>query len=213
MYCYIKLNSPFFEGYFYNLIKMRYQWKLYFNKHKGRKPKQQLLDALQYVKNKDLALDLGCGLMIESKAMIKNGFKKVVAVDNYKGLKSFIKPDKNIDFRLTGFHKFEFPLDSFDLINAEFALSFYGKEGFDKFWKNIVKSLKVGGIFTGQLFGVKDSWNTKDSKMVFHTKLKVLKMFEEFDLILFEEKYDPNSSSSTQKLKAWHIFRFIARKK
>lgn len=191
---------------------MRYQWKLYFNKHKGRKPKSQLLEALKYVKNKELALDLGCGLMIETKEILKFGFKKVVAVDSSKVLKNFIKPNNKIDFRNSSFKSFKFSKSSFDLVNAEFALPFYGKEGFDKFFNDIKDSLKKDGIFTGQLFGVKDGWNTEDSRMVFQTKKEVLKLLKGLDIILFEEKYDPNGSSSTQKIKAWHVFRFIVRK-
>ena len=192
---------------------MKYQWKLYFNKHKGRKPKQQLLDALQYVKNKELALDLGCGLMIESQAIIKNGFQNVIAVDRYRELKNLVKPNKKIKFVVSNFKNFKFSNNSFDLINAEFALPFYGKDGFDKFFTDIKNSLKKDGIFTGQLFGIKDSWNTFDSKMVFQSKKEAKALFKGFELILFEEKYEPNGSSSTEKVKVWHIFRFIARKK
>lgn len=164
---------------------MKYQWKLYFNKHKGRKPKQQLLDALQYVKNKDLALDLGCGLMIESEAMIKDGFKKVIAVDSYKGIKELVKPNKKINFIVSSFKNFKLTENSFDLINAEFALSFYGKEGFDNFFDKIKNSLKKDGIFTGQLFGTKDSWNKLNSKIIFHKKEEVLSLLQDFEILFF----------------------------
>ncbi len=191
---------------------MRYQWKLYFDKHKKRKPKQQLLDALSYVKNKNSALDLGCGLMIETKEILKFGFAKVVAIDSSKALNKFIKPNKKIIFHNLNFRNYKFPKNEFDLINAEFSLPFYGKLGFSKFFNDIKNSLKKDGIFSGQLFGVKDSWNNKNSKMVFQTKKEVLKLLKDFDVIYFEEKYDPNGSSSTQKVKAWHVFRFIVRK-
>lgn len=191
---------------------MKYQWKLYFNKHKGRKPKQQLLDALQYVKNKELALDLGCGLMIESEAMIKNGFKKIIAIDNSNEIKNFIIPNKKIQFILSDFKNLKLNSESFDLINAEFALPFYGKDGFDKFFTDIKNSLKKDGIFTGQLFGTKDSWNKLNSKIIFHKKEEVLSLLQDFEILFFLEEHKEGSSAS-EEFKVWHIFRFIARKK
>lgn len=188
-------------------------WKIYFNKHKERKPKQQLLDALEFTNHKDIALDLGCGLMIESQEILKAGFKKVVAVDSAEEVPLFYEElnNPNIILQLKEFKDLKIEANSFDLINAEFSLPFYGKEGFELFFNNIKEGLKKDGIFTAQLFGIRDSWNTSHSKMIFHTRDEVMSLLKELELIEFKEE-EKDAPSSTEDMKHWHIFRFIVRK-
>lgn len=188
-------------------------WSIYFNKHKQRKSREQTLRAILLCKVKEVALDLGAGNLIESKALLDAGFKKVVAVDNAPEAKEFVKDinDNRLEFRSTSFQEVDFITNEFDLINAEFALPFFGKEGFEDFFAKIKDSLKVGGVFTGQLFGERDGWNTPDSDLVFHTKNEAMSLLRGLQIIEFVEE-EKDSSTVSGVAKHWHIFRFIAKR-
>lgn len=188
-------------------------WSNYFKKHSNRKPKEQLIRALSFCKNKEVALDLGAGTLIETRAILDDGFKKVVAIDDAPDAEIFVKNfnDKRLDFKNISFQEYDFTINSFDFVNAEFALPFYGKETFDEFFKKIVFSLKPQGVFSGQLFGVNDSWNTSDSEIVFHTKDEVERLLSSVDVLEFKEE-EKDAPSVSGVLKHWHIFHFIFRK-
>lgn len=188
-------------------------WNIYFKKHSNRKPKEQLVNALEFCINKDNALDLGAGNLIESKAILDFGFKKVVAVDDAPETLTFAKEFKTdrFDFQNVPFREYNLPENTFDLINAEFSLPFYGKDGFNNFWIKLSKSIKTGGVFTGQLFGVNDSWNTPNSDLVFHTKKELENLLSLFEVLEFTEE-EKDSPSVSDTVKHWHIFRFILRK-
>lgn len=188
-------------------------WNIYFKKHLNRKPKEQLVKALGFCINKENALDLGAGNLIESKTILEFGFKKVIAVDDAPEILAFAKEFKinRLDFQNVSFREYDLPESTFDLVNAEFSLPFYGMDGFNNFWNRLNKSIRKGGIFTGQLFGVNDSWNILDSDLIFHTKEEVERLLSSFEVLEFTEE-EKDSPSASDELKHWHIFRFIVRK-
>ncbi len=189
-------------------------WKVYFNKHKSRRPADQLLRAISFCVSKDRALDLGAGNLIESQALIDAGFKEVVAVDSAPEVRDFADELNNPKLIINniGFREYDFPKDTFDLANAEFALPFYGKEGFKEFINNIKNSLKEGGVFTGQFFGVNDGWNTpNESNIVFQTREESLDLLDGLEILEFKEEEKESGTAAGQQ-KHWHIFRFICKK-
>ena len=72
--------------------------------------------------------------------------------------------------------------------------------------------LQVDGYFVGNFFGVKDSWANIKEKMVFLEKEEVLKLFEQFEIIQFEE-VEKDGRTGLGKMKHWHIYNIIAKKK
>lgn len=182
-------------------------WKNYFKIHIDREPRPQLLKALDF-SLKGKALDLGSGTFNETKLLLEH-FGEVVAVDSSPDVPDFKHP--NLKFYNVDFKDYDFPADTFDLINAEFSLPFYGKDGFGYFFEKILKSLKKDGVFSGNLFGVNDSWNTPDSKLFFHSSKELDYLFENVEMIFFneEEKY---GTSANGDIKHWHIFNFIIKK-
>ncbi|MFA6273777.1 MAG: class I SAM-dependent methyltransferase [Candidatus Paceibacterota bacterium] len=195
-------------------------WKKYFNKHLKRKPREQLVHALAFCTNKDNALDLGAGTLIESKFLIKKGFKNVVAVDNAREVKKFVKNfnNKKLIYKNASFQEYDYPKNTFDLINSQFSLHLYGKRGFSTFIKKIKNSLKPKGIFVSQFLGVKDSWNgdlksaTPKANYVFHTKKQALALLSGLKILEFTEEDEDGINIHGIK-KHWHIFYFIAQKK
>jgi hypothetical protein len=71
-------------------------------------------------------------------------------------------------------------------------------------------SLKSGGRFAGQFFGVNDSW-ANNPEMTFHTEEQVRALFDGFEVESFHEQDEDGSSLNGPK--HWHIFTVIARKK
>lgn len=188
-------------------------WKNYFNKHRNRKPREQLIRAVSFCVNKENALDIGAGTLVETKYLLENGFKNVVAIDDFSEAKLIAESikDDRLDFQPVSFQDFKFPQNKFDLINAQYALPFYGQKDFSNFIKTVVDSLAVDGIFVGQFFGIKDGWNTPESDLVFNTKEEILSFFADLKVIeLVEEEKDAKTASGEDK--HWHVFHFIVQK-
>ena len=171
-------------------------WSKYYNKHSKRQPRDLLIRAISLSFQKENALDLGSGNLIESRFLIQNGFNNVIAVDSALQTKTFLDfpEEKKINLIIEDFHQYQFPVNYFDLVNAQFSLPFHGKKDFKSFFDNIIKSLKPGGIFVGQLFGKKDSWNTLNSNLVFHSKEEIIDLFSQVNILELEEEEKDGSS-------------------
>lgn len=186
----------------------------YYEKSKGREPRPILIFAASLCQNKEEALDLGAGNLIESKYLLEEGFKHVTAVDRSPKIEVFkdeIK-DPGLEVKRESFADFEFSKEKYDLINAQFSLPFYGEKDFPAFMEKIINSLKPGGVFAGHLFGKNDGWNVGGSGMAFHTKEEIEALFQGVEVIRFKEM-ELDGKESSGKLKHWHIFTFVVRKK
>jgi len=188
-------------------------WDTYYKKHASRKPREQLVRAVSFCKDKYFALDLGAGTLVESAFLLESGFEKVTAVDNSPQTKSFAETFDAKRFTLvnSSFQDFDFKENQYDLVNAQYALPFHGLKDFSLFIQKIKNSLKSEGIFVGQFFGTKDEWNTSDTKLTFQTKEEVEELLSGLEIIEFsEEEKDGGTASGSQK--HWHVFHFISRK-
>lgn len=193
-------------------------WEEYYQRMKGRAPRQLVLDALTYfadepAQTRRTAIDLGCGDGTESAVLLEHGWK-VLAIDSEPAAIQHLlaKIPKEGQARLqTQVARFEeVSLPSADLIHASFSLPFCPPEHFDAFWAQIVSAIKPGGRFAGQFFGVRDSW-ANEPDMTFHTEDQVRAMFAGFEVESFHEQDEDGTSTSGPK--HWHVFTVIARKK
>ena len=65
----------------------------------------------------------------------------------------------------------------------------------------------------GNFFGEKDSWKSIKKEMVFLTKKEVLDLFKDsFEIIEFSE-IEKDAITGLGKMKHWHIYNIIAKKK
>ncbi len=192
-------------------------WEQYLKKQEKRKPRGTLVRAVSFCKNKKFALDLGSGNFIESKFLAKKGFK-VVAIDHALEAKKYAKKlHKNIKFLNISFKEYDYPKKTFDLVTSQYSLHLYGHKGFNSFIKKIKNTLKPGGVFVGQFFGVRDDWNLGKVPFpaydyVFHTKKQALGLLSDMKIFEFIE-YEEDGKTDLGKLKHWHQFYFIAQKK
>lgn len=188
-------------------------WKEYFEQTKNDPPRPLLIKALSFVKERNNVLDLGAGALNDSIYLLGEGFKHVTAVDKEPMALEIAKnlPSDKFEYVIKSFETFEFPKEKFDLINAQCSLPFISPKKFDETFKKIILSLKLGGIFVGQFFGDRDGW-IKDMNMTFQTREEVEKLLSDFEVLSFEEE-EEDKVSAVGKLKHWHIFHFIVRKK
>jgi hypothetical protein len=188
---------------------MNYSWNEYYKLTKNRLPSPLLVQAITFINKKETALDLGTGALVDSKYLLTQGFE-VVAVDKEKPPEEIM--NDRFKFVQNSFRDYDFPRNTFDLINAQFALPFNGKESFNLIWERLLSSLKLGGIFVGQFFGLEDEWNVPDTKLVFHSKEQVEKLLNGLEVLELKE-INKDGKLANGRPKHWHFFNVIARKK
>jgi SAM-dependent methyltransferase len=188
-------------------------WKKYINKRKNIPPRELLLKALSYVPGHTIALDLGAGPMNDSRYLLGQGFERIISVDYDDTAEECAKEfaeDGHFLFVKQRFDDFEFP-SGVDLINAAYALPFNPPQTFERLIENIKQSLKEGGVFCGQLFGHRDSWNVLDTDKTFLVRKEAEGLFQDMEVLkFFEEEGDGHSALG--EAKHWHVFHFIVRK-
>ncbi len=192
-------------------------WKEYYQKIKGRAPRQLLLDVLACYPDEPTgqrsAIDLGCGDGTESAFLLERGWE-VLAIDGEPDAIGHLL-EKVPRIKMGRLHtqvaKFkDVRLPPADLIYASVSLPFCEPEYFSALWESIVTAIRPGGRFAGQFFGPKDSW-AGNPAMTFHTEDEVRNLFPEFEIEHFHELDEDGSAVSGPK--HWHIFTVIARKK
>ena len=189
-------------------------WDDFYKKVQGRPPRQLLLDALEkFPEHAPLqAIDLGCGDGTESAVLLSRGWH-VLAVDaEPAALQRLLAKvpqaeQANLQTRVAKFEDVTLPAS--DLVHASFSLPFCHPDHFPALWQKITRTIKPGGRFAGQFFGVRDSW-ADEADMTFHTEAQVRALLEDFDIESFQEMDEDGQSASGPK--HWHVFTIIARK-
>jgi trans-aconitate methyltransferase len=197
--------------------KNDFQWEAMYKKISGRQPRELLIDVLgrfaqEPLLNSRNAIDLGCGDGTETAYLLANGWH-VLAIDSeqvaFKYLNAKIPPEaqERLQTQIAKFEAVE--LSPADLIYAGYSVPFCDPQHFDALWNKIVNNINSGGRFTGQLFGVKDTW-ASTPHMTFVTEEQAQALFTAFEVEFFRE--EDEDGNSTAGPKHWHLFHVIARK-
>ena len=120
-------------------------------------------------------------------------------------------PHDKVEYVISSFDNYAFPENKFDLVSAQFSLPFNSPQDFNDVFNNIIKSLKAGGIFVGQLFGERDQWNNPETGMTFHTREQVEELLKGLEVLELKEE-EKDEKPVVGDIKHWHIFHIIARK-
>ncbi len=195
------------------------RWEEYYRATEGDPPGDTLVKALDLFagetasSGRRFAVDLGCGSGIDSLELLRRGWH-VLAVDRepeaIQRLRARLQPEQvaRLETQIASFEDLMLP--PADLVNASFSLPYCPPQNFDLFWSKIVMSIRVGGRFAGQFFGLHDSW-AHDPTMNFHSQEEIKRLLSQFNVETFDEIEEEGKTSLGQD-KYWHIFHVVARK-
>lgn len=192
-------------------------WGAYYEQLRDRPPRKTLvaaLDAFGKTPTDALAIDLGCGAGRDIVEILRRGWR-VIAVDAepeaLRQLEARKLPDsEHITPIVARFEDVPLPL-GVHLVNSSFAMPLCEPEKFHELWTRIREALPAGGRFSGQWYGMRDSWLGRPG-MTFLDRDAALALLEGFDLEMFEEE-EADGVTPRGTPKHWHIFHIVARKR
>jgi SAM-dependent methyltransferase len=196
-------------------IPLQREWPAYYDAVAGKPPRDTLLKALALFEAEGFigrAVDLGCGDGRDSVEMLSRGWA-VTAIDGHpEALARFRKRDIPHRDRLTlvlaAFESVAIP--PADLVNASFSLPFCSRDRFGAVWERIVRAIRPGGRFAGQLFGERDSWAVIPGR-THHARAEVDALLRPLEVeMLVEDEKDGNDATGVPK--HWHVFHIVARR-
>lgn len=187
-----------------------FKWEDFYKITRDKPPWPLLIEAVSSLAQRKDALDLGCGAGRDTRFLLDKGFR-VTAVDNDPHAIA-LTADFSQDYLRVVKSSFEaFHFETYDLVNAHFALPFLAEEHFHLVFFRIKQALHAGGLFVGQFFGVNDEWNTPESQMTFLTRDQAENELKGLKVLAFrEEDVDGHVADGTPK--HWHAFHIIAQK-
>jgi SAM-dependent methyltransferase len=206
---------------------VRQPWSCYYEAA-GDAPRETLLFALDRFDDErepGFAVDLGCGTGRDTVEILRRGWR-VLAIDAQDEAVPRLLARGDLG---DGRERLETLVGSFldvtwpdaDLVTSSFSLPFCPPDAFDSLWARVVSSLRPGGRFCGQLFGVRDAWATRDpaghgqaptASMTFHTRGRVDELLAGFDVELLDE-VEEDGRTAVGDPKHWHLFHVVARKR
>lgn len=186
----------------------------YYQNTKNLLPHKNIKKFIKIEKKVGRAIELGCGAGRDTIFLIKNNWN-VLSIDKEDTKKIIIEKlneeeKKRFRFLNENFENIE--LENNDLVVANFSLPFCDRNYFNEFWNKIIDSISEGGYFVGNFFGLNDSWAKTKDKMIFLSKEQVLELLTQFEILEFEEN-ERNGKTALGKLKHWHTYEIIAKKK
>jgi SAM-dependent methyltransferase len=204
-------------------------WPEYFDAVEGQPPRDTLLRALDAFDQgrpadagaSPVAIDIACGEGRDSRAILARPMNWTVWSLDYHAdavarTRAKLPPAAAARCRVVQVAMEEIPGHpelpaSVDLINASFALPFCKPEAFDALWTWIVRTIRVGGRFSGQFFGDRDEWRCVRPKS-HRTRREVEALLESFHVEHLQEVLK-EGDDATGKAKFHHVFHIVARRK
>lgn len=192
-------------------------WARYYERLQDRPPRTTTVFAARRFDAPGLVVDLGCGAGRDCLPLLRAGWR-VVAIDReasaIERLRAAAPSDRSgeLETRQESFETADLP--AADLIISCFALPLTPKPAFPGLWRRIIASLKPGGRFAGQLYGVRDSWarnGTADGVVAFD-RAGCLELLSDLKVEFFEEE-EHDGVTPRGKSKHWHIFHIVAAKR
>jgi membrane dipeptidase len=178
----------------------------------GDDARPTLLAALEGFEAPGLAVDLGAGTGRDTAELLRRGWR-VIAIDREREAIERLR-----DLAGSGSGRLETHVASYtdvrwpvcDLVNASYSLPLCPPAEFERLWRRIVDSLRPGGRFCGQLYGVNDEW--AGTGLVVLTRAQVEDLLRELEIERLDE-VDDDGQTAIGTRKHWHLFHVVARKR
>ncbi len=186
-------------------------WLRYYE-NRGTKPRSEVIESIKYVQEPCDALDLGSGAFVESKYLLGNGFS-VLAVDPEEGLKSIARElaSERFNFECSKIEDFNFPLNVFGFVCANYSLPFIPKSKIQRVFRSIRNSMQNNGILCLQLFGINDGLNKRWRSTAFYSEDEVIHLIEKFE-ILNIDSLEGFRKLADGRTNYSHVFKLILKK-
>ena len=142
------------------------------------------------------------------------GFRHVTAIDSDVAIKKYNSkiPAALLKIQIKKLEKLGLTPNHYDLINASYSLPFTKPPHLPALVEQIISALKPDGIFCGQFFGPKDSWNIPENQLSFIDRSALKKLLAPLKTIDFQEE-QKDAKTIDGEAKHWHLFHVIAQKK
>jgi SAM-dependent methyltransferase len=156
-----------------------------------------------------VAVDLGCGSGIETRALLGAGFA-VTAVDSSPDSmrRLAVLPDHGGRLTAVPSPMQDAELPAADLLYAGFALPFCPPRRFDDLWRTIRTAIRPGGLLAVDLFGVRDAW-AGEPDLTFVTRERLADLLAGLDVRSLHEIEEEGQAYAGPK--HWHRFEVVAR--
>ncbi len=189
----------------------QFDWSPFYKATSGREARPLLVHAVGMLGAAGDALELGAGAGNEVRYLLDKGFR-VTAVDADAGGVGLLRSIDHPNLRIvqSTYDDFAFEPDAYDLVSAQYALPFNPAATFDTMFARLRASIRMGGLFSGNLFGERDDWNTPGSGKTFLRRDEAMRLFDGFDLLLFDEREEDRELAQGGTPKHWHVFDIIA---
>lgn len=187
-------------------------WSGYYEamENKPLHPTYSLIDP--YLKPGQRAIELGFGIGHGVVHLLSKGLE-VTGIDAeaeaLERLQKRLPAGSKATLVQSNFQSLQLMPKGYEIVIAGFSLFFLNETEFNKFWPDLVESLKTGGVFMGQFLGPNDDW--ADENHSFHDNAQVHKLLEKFEILSLEEA-ERDGETAQGIPKHWHVFHVLARK-
>jgi SAM-dependent methyltransferase len=159
-----------------------------------------------------MAIDLGCGAGVDALALLARGWS-VTAIDRDSAalevLRAGVPAGSAGRARIVCAAYSEAVLSRADLVHAGYSLPFCAPAEFPAVWAGIRNALLPGGVFAGQLLGVRDSW-AGSAGMSFQDREQVRELLDGLEVLQLRETERDGEAVSGPK--RWHVYDILARR-
>jgi tellurite methyltransferase len=190
------------------------RWEGFHAQMLGRGPRRVLLAACDLLGSGEgrTAIDLGCGAGVDALALLARGWS-VTAIDKDQAalnlLRAQVPAGSGGRARIVCAAYAEAVLSRADLIHAGYSLPFCAPAEFPAVWAGIRDALLPGGVFAGQLLGVRDSW-AGSAGMSFQDPEQVRELLDGLEVLQLRESVRDGEAVSGPK--RWHVYDILARR-
>lgn len=187
------------------------RWDRY-HKLVGERPNSLVVSVLEgYVQARGVALDLGAGNLRDSKFLKHMGFARVVAVDHSEESLAF--SIEGVELHIQPIQAYEAELDAFDFVISCNTLFFLSEASVEAVFRNVLSSLRSGGIFACNVLGPEDDWVFQDAPVSSFEESDIARLCEGFEVIDANPlHFDQLSPTTGHPPKHWHQWCLVLRK-